>query len=88
MIDLHGLHVAEAIRIAKDRVQAARSRNDKVVHFIVGECFDRPYHVCIYNSWSDLGKGLHANYGEAKIRPALQGHFNKYVRHIAPVSIN
>ena len=40
MIDLHGLHVSEAIRHAKDQVQTARSRGDDVVRFIVGEAFD------------------------------------------------
>ena len=43
---------------------------------------------CVYNSRSDLGKGLHANDGEAKIRPALQNLFTKYVRRIDPVSMN
>ena len=47
MIDLHGLYVAEALRIAKDQVETARSRGDKVGHFIVGECFDRPCRLCV-----------------------------------------
>jgi len=37
MIDLHGLYVAEAVRLAKDQVQTARSRGDDVVRFIVGK---------------------------------------------------
>ncbi|KAH9083555.1 hypothetical protein EDB83DRAFT_2329929, partial [Lactarius deliciosus] len=51
-IDLHGLHVNEALQFAEDQLQTARSRGDEVVHFIVG-------------------KGLHSDAGEAKIRPAL-----------------
>ncbi|KAH9019003.1 hypothetical protein EDB85DRAFT_2009936 [Lactarius pseudohatsudake] len=58
MIDLHGLHVPEAVRLAKDQVETARSRGDEPVRFIVG-------------------KGLHSNAGEAKIRPALEDLFNK-----------
>ena len=46
MIDLHGLYVAEAVQIAKDQVQAARSRSDDVVRFIVGESFDEPCRMC------------------------------------------
>ncbi|KAI9463667.1 hypothetical protein BJY52DRAFT_1404676 [Lactarius psammicola] len=57
-IDLHGLHVAEAVQLAKDQVQAARSRGDEEVRFIVG-------------------KGLHADDGKAKIRPALEDHFTE-----------
>ncbi|KAI9463660.1 hypothetical protein BJY52DRAFT_1252955, partial [Lactarius psammicola] len=57
-IDLHGLYVAEAVQLAKDQVQAARSRGDEVVRFIVG-------------------KGLHADGGKAKIRPALEDLFTK-----------
>jgi len=41
MIDLHGLYVAEAIRVAKEQVQAARSRGDEVVRFIVGATLGR-----------------------------------------------
>ncbi|KAH9083569.1 hypothetical protein EDB83DRAFT_28342 [Lactarius deliciosus] len=58
MIDLHGLHVPEAVRLAKDQVESARSSGDEPVRFIVG-------------------KGLHSNAGEAKIRPALEDLFNK-----------
>ncbi|KAI9428479.1 hypothetical protein H4582DRAFT_2045502 [Lactarius indigo] len=57
-IDLHGLHVPEAIRLAKDQVESAKSRGDEAVRFIVG-------------------KGLHSDAGEAKIRPALEELFNK-----------
>ncbi|KAH8990462.1 hypothetical protein EDB92DRAFT_745659 [Lactarius akahatsu] len=52
-IDLHGLYVAEAIQVAKDQLQTAGLRGDKVVRLIVG-------------------KGLHSDGGEAKIRPALE----------------
>ena len=86
MIDLHGLHVAEAVRVAKDQVQTARSSGNKVVRFIVGKSFDKPCRMCDTQT-SDLGKGLHADDGEAKVRPALQGHFTKYVRRIVPVSM-
>ncbi|KAH8979137.1 hypothetical protein EDB92DRAFT_1905837 [Lactarius akahatsu] len=37
MIDLHGLRVAEAIQVAKDELETARSRGDEVVRFIVGK---------------------------------------------------
>ncbi|KAH9019008.1 hypothetical protein EDB85DRAFT_1931806 [Lactarius pseudohatsudake] len=37
MIDLHGLHVAEAIQVSKDQLQTARSRGDQAVRFIVGK---------------------------------------------------
>ena len=40
------MYVAEAVQFAKDQVQAARKRDDKVVHFIVGEYFDVPCLVC------------------------------------------
>ncbi len=46
MIDLHGLYVAEAVQLAEDQVQAARSRDDEVVRFIVGESFDKPRRMC------------------------------------------
>ncbi|KAH9038730.1 hypothetical protein EDB85DRAFT_1931771 [Lactarius pseudohatsudake] len=58
MIDLHGLHVPEAVQFARDQVESARSRGDEPVRFIVG-------------------RGVHSNAGEAKIRPALEGHFKK-----------
>ncbi|KAH9061247.1 hypothetical protein EDB87DRAFT_1610768 [Lactarius vividus] len=57
-IDLHGLHVDEALQFAEDQLQTARSRGDEVVRFIVG-------------------KGLHSDAGEAKIRPALEKAFTK-----------
>ncbi|KAH9083563.1 hypothetical protein EDB83DRAFT_28082 [Lactarius deliciosus] len=37
MIDLHGLHVAEAIQASKDQLHTARSRGDQAVRFIVGK---------------------------------------------------
>ncbi|KAH8992746.1 hypothetical protein EDB86DRAFT_1412158 [Lactarius hatsudake] len=37
MIDLHGLRVAEAIQVAKDKLETAKSRGDEVVRFIVGK---------------------------------------------------
>ncbi|KAH9047904.1 hypothetical protein EDB84DRAFT_395734 [Lactarius hengduanensis] len=37
MIDLHGLHVAEAIQVSKDQLQTARLRGDQAVRFIVGK---------------------------------------------------
>ncbi|KAH9047907.1 hypothetical protein EDB84DRAFT_1459655 [Lactarius hengduanensis] len=37
MIDLHGLSVAEAIQVAKDKLETARSRGDEFVPFIVGK---------------------------------------------------
>ncbi|KAI0256078.1 hypothetical protein BJV78DRAFT_1118450 [Lactifluus subvellereus] len=52
-VDLHGLHVQEAIQYAEQELQSARWRGDEVVRFIVG-------------------KGLHAQDGRAKIRPALE----------------
>jgi hypothetical protein len=47
MIDLHALYVAEAIQVAKDQVQTARSRGADVVRFIVGESFDKPCRMCM-----------------------------------------
>jgi hypothetical protein len=54
--------------------------------FIVGESSDKPCRMCA-DSWivSDLGKGLHSDAGEAKIRSALEDHFTKYVRWIVPL---
>ncbi|KAH9998503.1 hypothetical protein BJV74DRAFT_883189 [Russula compacta] len=52
-IDLHGLHVEEALDYAKQELQLATARVNNTVRFIVG-------------------KGLHAQDGKAKIRPALQ----------------
>ena len=46
MIDLHGLYVPEALQFAKDQVQAAESRGDEVVQFIVGEFFDKVCQPC------------------------------------------
>ncbi|KAH8979140.1 hypothetical protein EDB92DRAFT_1905860 [Lactarius akahatsu] len=37
MIDLHGLHVAEAIQVSEYQLQTARSRGDQAVRFIVGK---------------------------------------------------
>ncbi|KAH9040806.1 hypothetical protein EDB85DRAFT_2109281 [Lactarius pseudohatsudake] len=66
-IDLHGLHVDEALQFAEDQLQTARSRGDEVVRFIVG-------------------KGLHSDAGEAKIRPALEKNFTKrgLIHSLAP----
>ncbi|KAH9019005.1 hypothetical protein EDB85DRAFT_386231 [Lactarius pseudohatsudake] len=75
MIDLHGLSVAEAIQVAKDKLETARSRGDEFVPFIVGESFDKTV-GCVHNS-DNLGKGLHSDAGGAKIRPALQDLFTK-----------
>jgi hypothetical protein len=36
MIDLHGLHVDEALEYAKKEFQSALLRNNNVVRFIVG----------------------------------------------------
>ena len=36
MVDLHGLHVAEAVEYAKLELQSATYRNDDTVSFIVG----------------------------------------------------
>ncbi|KAH8990461.1 hypothetical protein EDB92DRAFT_1863842 [Lactarius akahatsu] len=36
-IDLHSLHVDEALQFAEDQLQTARSRGDEVVRFIVGK---------------------------------------------------
>jgi hypothetical protein len=36
MVDLHGLYVNEALEYAKQALQSAILRNDKVVRFIVG----------------------------------------------------
>jgi hypothetical protein len=53
MIDLHGLYVLEALQFAKDQVQAAESRGDEVVRFIVGESFDNHLR-CVPDSRIDL----------------------------------
>lgn len=87
MVDLHGLYVAEAVQFAKYEVQNARSRGDKVVRFIVGESFVKPV-GCVHHSRTDLGKGLHSDDGKAKIRPALEDHFTKYLRCIVSDSID
>ncbi|KAI9442248.1 hypothetical protein H4582DRAFT_1927321 [Lactarius indigo] len=48
-IDLHGLHVDEALQFARDQLQTARSRGDEIVRFIVGGSFD--YSAgCAHNS--------------------------------------
>ena len=47
MIDLHDLHVAEAVGFAKEELKSAKSRGDKVVRFIVGESFDKPCLICV-----------------------------------------
>lgn len=39
MVDLHGLHVEEALEYAEQTFQSATLRNDKVVRFIVGAPF-------------------------------------------------
>ena len=39
MVDLHGLHVEEALEYAEQTFQSATLRNDKVVRFIVGTPF-------------------------------------------------
>ena len=79
MIDLHDLHVPEAVQFARDEVQNARSRGNEVVRFITGESFVKSM-GCVHHSLTDLGKGLHSDGGKAKIRPALEEHFTKYVR--------
>ena len=53
MFDLHGLYVAEAKQFAKDQIQAAKSRGDEVVRFIVGKSLTNPAGY-VYNSWTDL----------------------------------
>jgi hypothetical protein len=39
MVDLHGLHVEEALEYAEQAFQSAILQNDKVVRFIVGTPF-------------------------------------------------
>ncbi|KAI9442247.1 hypothetical protein H4582DRAFT_1267450 [Lactarius indigo] len=53
-IDLHGLYVAEAIQVAKDQLQAARSRGDKVVRFIVGKGLHSEHKAKIRPALEDL----------------------------------
>lgn len=87
MIDLHDLHVPEAIRFAQDEVQNTRLRGKDVVHFITGESFVKPV-GCAHHSRTNLGKGLHSDGGKAKIRPALEDYFTKYVRCFVTDSID
>jgi hypothetical protein len=46
-IDLHGLHVAEAIQFAKEELQSAKSRGDKIVRFIPGESFNKTCRIYV-----------------------------------------
>ena len=89
-VDFHGLYVHEAVRYAKQELESASQRDDEVVRFIVGTSINELSSVHILNGvWMnspDPGKGLHAENGEAKIRPALEKLCNEYViilrRHI------
>ena len=77
MVDLHGLYVSEALEYAKQEFQSAK--NGEVVRFIVGTpslCGLFPPENRLD---ADLGKGLHAKDGKAKIRPALENLCMEYV---------
>ena len=83
MVDLHGLYVHEAVRYAKQELESASRRDDEVVRFIVGTSINELSGVHVLNgvrvNSPDPGKGLHAEDGEAKIRPALEKLCNEYV---------
>ena len=53
MVDLHGLHVTEAVQFAEDQVQTAGLRGDELVRFIVGGSLTNPAGY-VYNSWTNL----------------------------------
>ncbi|KAN0105498.1 hypothetical protein V8E52_010978 [Russula decolorans] len=62
-VDLHGLYVNEALKYTKLEFQSVVLKSDKVARFII---------VVYDGSPMNLGKGLHAKNGKAKIRPALE----------------
>lgn len=77
MVDLHGLYVDEALEYAEQEFQLARK--DKVVRFIVGTPSLCRLLLLRSGLDTDLGKGLHARDGKAKIRPALEKLCREYV---------
>jgi hypothetical protein len=84
-VDLHGLHVSEALEYAKQELQSATLRADRTVHFIVGTStnglFDVSLSTVVLMGGVSccLGKGLHSKAGEPRIRPALIRLCNEYV---------
>ncbi|KAG6907902.1 hypothetical protein DXG01_006957 [Tephrocybe rancida] len=65
-IDLHGLHVKEAISRTDDAIEAAKRRGDSELHLI---------EPLVDNS---AGKGLHSKGGSAKIKPAVEELLQKH----------
>jgi hypothetical protein len=54
MIDLHYLHVPEAVRYAEQELQAASRRDDRSVQFIVGTFFNWLFGGYDLNEWISL----------------------------------
>jgi hypothetical protein len=81
MTDLHGLYVGEALKYAELAFESAALKDDKVVRFIVGTSSPRALRHTVFEWFSpNLGKGIHALDGKAKIRPALEKLCQEYVR--------
>ncbi len=76
-IDLHGLYVKEAIAYTDAALKEAKLRGDSEIRLIVGTCRSRKSsiesEVCI------VGKGLHSEWGTAKVGPAIKNLMRKYV---------
>jgi hypothetical protein len=79
MVDLHGLHIPEAIHYVKQRLRSASLSDHGEVRFIVGTSFNEL--SCVGTQFVnslDTGKGLHSDDG-AKLRPAVEKLCVEYV---------
>ena len=83
MTDLHGLYVGEALEYAELAFELAAPEDDKVVRFIVGTSPPKGSETVFEWFMPNLGKGLHAKDGKAKIRPALEKLCQEYVRDLS-----
>ncbi|TFY66845.1 hypothetical protein EVG20_g4248 [Dentipellis fragilis] len=90
-IDLHGLHVPEALDYTRRAIKKAKQQGLSTLKLIVGEhtsainAIDLRTDIADYDSWT--GKGNHSKNGEAKIKPAVQKMLKEQQRLFVPFTL-